>query len=280
MFNRDYQRVAEAIDYIAHHVDDQPSLAQIAEHVHLSPYHFNRLFKRWAGITPKRYLQHLTLDSAKRRLHGRASLMEVAWQVGLSGTGRLHDLFVGIDAVTPGEYRSGGAGVVIGYGFHDTPFGECLIANTSRGICHLSFVDTGGRDAALAVLEQNWTAATLGEQSSETAGLCAAIFDPQATPATRSRLLLNGTNFQIKVWKALLNIPFGETTSYGDIATHLGRPGAARAVGTAVGGNSIAFLIPCHRVIRADGGLGGYRWGEPRKRTLLAWETSALIAQQ
>ncbi|MCC6317395.1 MAG: methylated-DNA--[protein]-cysteine S-methyltransferase [Gemmatimonadaceae bacterium] len=269
---QDYERVTAAIRYLEGASPHQPSLHELAAHVGLSEFHVQRLFTRWAGISPKRFMQVQTLHHAKEALDGARSVLDGTYTAGLSSAGRLHDLFVNLEAVTPGEYRSGGQGVRIDAGFHDTPFGECLVAVTERGICGLSFVE-GDRDAGWADLEQRWPAAVVTESRARTSGLVSAIFEPLRGRARRPlALLVRGTNFQVQVWSALLRIPPGRFAAYEDIAHAISAPRAVRAVGTAVGRNPVAFLIPCHRVIRASGAIGGYRWGLPRKRAMIAWE--------
>ena len=271
----DYQRVAKAIDYMRHHARSQPTLEQIADAVHLSPWHLQRLFSRWAGVSPKRFLQALTVEDAKARLRERpAPLMQIAAEVGLNGAASLHDHFVTLDAVTPDEYRKLGQGLCIEAGCHDTPLGRILIARTERGICHLSFVvDTD--ENALARLRGEWPGATVKDCPDATRAQAQQLFNPDLSISSRPvSLWVKGTNFQISVWRALLGSQHGELTSYQTVATQIGKPRAVRAVGTAVGANPVALLIPCHRVIRADGGLGGYRWGETRKCALLALESN------
>ena len=269
-----YQLIERAIQYIEANVQRHPELDEIASAVGLSEYHFQRLFTRWAGISPKRFMQYLTKEHAKKLLAHSENLLETTHQVGLSSLGRLHDLFINTEAVTPGEYKSNGAGVTIRYGLHATPYGKCLIGATERGICHLSFVQNSeGR--SIDNLEEAWKQARMIEDYRATAPLAARIFpaenDGQAFDAP-IRLHLRGTNFQIKVWEALLNIPAGGVTSYGQIAAQIGHPHAMRAVGTAVGHNPVAVLVPCHRVIRKDGEFGNYRYGTARKMALLAKE--------
>jgi AraC family transcriptional regulator of adaptative response/methylated-DNA-[protein]-cysteine methyltransferase len=269
----DYYRVEQALRYLQANYQRQPGLAEIAASIHLSEYHFQRLFLRWVGISPKRFLQYLTKENAKDLLARSHSLLEVSLAVGLSGPSRLHDLFITCEAVTPGEYKQRGAGLTIRYGFHPTPFGHCLLALTERGLCGLAFADTGGTDSLLADLHQRWGQAELVADPSATIPYATRIFelahDPGAPPL---QLYLSGTNFQLKVWQALLHIPTGELTTYGQIAAALGQPNASRAVGSAVGDNPIAYLIPCHRVIRKAGVLGGYRYGLARKQAILGWE--------
>lgn len=271
-----YQSMARAIEYICANAQRQPELDEIAAAVGLSSFHFQRLFTRWVGISPKRFLQYLTREHAKALLAESASLLQTTHQVGLSSLGRLYDLFVHTEAVTPGEFKSRGAGLTIRYGVGDTPFGECLLAQTERGICRLGFVTTS-REHALAELAEMWGAARLVHDP-DTVGMIDAIFvrsRAEVTPRAL-HLHLNGTNFQLQVWQALLEIPPGALTTYGRLAARLGNPGALRAVGTAVGRNPIAFLIPCHRVIRASGDFGAYHYGSTRKMALLAHEFSQL----
>jgi AraC family transcriptional regulator, regulatory protein of adaptative response / methylated-DNA-[protein]-cysteine methyltransferase len=265
----DYRRIEQAIRYIEANADRQPELNEVAAQVGLSEYHFQRLFTRWAGISPKRFLQYLTRENAKRLLTRSANLLEATYAAGLSSPGRLHDLFIQTEAVTPGEYKSHGLGIQIRYGFHPTPFGECLLALTGRGICWLAFVD-GDRDSALAQLRQDWANATLTETPSETGPVVEQIFSSRITsPLT---LHLRGTNFQIKVWEALLHLSAGQVTSYESLAEQVCTSRAARAVGNAVAHNPVAFLIPCHRVLQKSGEFGNYLYGPIRKKAILGWE--------
>lgn len=272
----DYHRIERAIRFLDGAAPVRPSLDQVAKHVGMSPFHFQRLFTRWAGISPKRFSQVLALEYAKGRLHESRNLIDATYDAGLSSGGRLHDLFVNLEAVTPGEFRENGAGLRISAGFHDSPFGEALIATTERGICGLTFHE-GSRKAALRDLATRWPNAQIEERPRVTAPVASRVFaalevrDPDAVVPLG--ILVRGTNFQVKVWRALLQIPVGTVASYEDIATAIGAPAAVRAVGTAIGRNPVAFLIPCHRVIRTTGALGGYRWGLPRKRAMLAWES-------
>ena len=265
-----YQLIEQAIQYIETNVHRQPELDEIASAIGLSEYHFQRLFTRWAGISPKRFMQFLTKEHAKDLLARSENLLETTHQVGLSSLGRLHDLFVNTEAVTPGEYKSNGAGLTIHYGLHLTPFGKCLIAATERGVCHLSFVETSEGNA-IDTLVADWNQAKMIEDYRTTAPLIDRIFSTP-TPDIPLKLHLRGTNFQIKVWEALLHIPTGSLTTYEQIAAQIGNPNALRAVGTAVGHNPIAVLIPCHRVIRKSGEFGNYRYGPARKKALLAKE--------
>ncbi|MCL6430877.1 MAG: methylated-DNA--[protein]-cysteine S-methyltransferase [Anaerolineae bacterium] len=246
----------------------------MAVEVGLSPFHFQRVFRRWAGISPKRFLQFLTKEHAKALLAQSKDLLDVAYEAGLSSPGRLHDLFVTCEAVTPGEFKSRGEGLSIVYGYHPTPFGECLLGLTTRGICWLSFVVGGDRGRSLTALRHCWERAGICLDESATQPLVERIFGAWEGAGAPLPLLLRGTNFQIKVWEALLRIPGGCVASYHDVARWIGAPAAARAVGRAVGGNPIAYIIPCHRVIRRVGAFGQYRWGEPRKLAMLGWEAA------
>ncbi len=271
----DYHRIERAIRYLDARSPAQPSLDEVARHVGLSPFHFQRLFTRWAGISPKRFSQMLALGYAKDLLRRSRNLLDATYDAGLSSGGRLHDLFVTLEAVTPGEYRTSGSGLRISAGFHDTPFGECLLAITDRGICGLSFFE-GTRTAAIGDLAERWPNATIEQRPRATASVARRIFTPleirDRAGLVPLALLVRGTNFQVKVWEALLRVPAGTVTTYGDVAAAIGAPQSVRAVGTAVGRNPVAFVIPCHRVLRNTGALGGYRWGLERKRAMLAWE--------
>ncbi len=269
--SEDYLRIEQAIQYLDNHYKDQPGLEELAASIGLSEFHFQRIFTRWAGVSPKRFLQFLTREGAKDLLNRSENLLDTTHQVGLSSLGRLHDLFVTTEAVTPGEYKSHGAGVTIRYGLHPTPFGKCLIGVTEHGVCHLSFVQTSEGDAIDALVGQ-WEQAQMIEDYKATSPLVEPIFDLGQRGKGSLQLHLRGTNFQLKVWEALLNIPAGTVTTYEGIASMIGSPGALRAVGTAVGHNPVAVLIPCHRVIRKTGGFGNYRYGAPRKKALLACE--------
>jgi AraC family transcriptional regulator, regulatory protein of adaptative response / methylated-DNA-[protein]-cysteine methyltransferase len=279
LFTDDYARVEQALAFLHENYQRQPTLEEIAASISLSEYHFQRLFSRWVGISPKRFLQFLTKEHAKELLVRSSDLLSVAYESGLSGPGRLHDLFVNCEAVTPGEYRAQGAGVQIAYGFHRTPFGECLIGVTERGICAMSFLHSNSRDLALKRLEQNWRGATLTEEPALTQSLVKQIFvSPNQPPGAPLSLYLKGTNFQIKVWEALLRIPPGSAVSYETVARGIGSPQSLRAVGNAVGRNPIQYLIPCHRVIRKMGEFGNYQAGTPRKMALLGWEAAQVRA--
>ncbi|MEO0348976.1 MAG: methylated-DNA--[protein]-cysteine S-methyltransferase [Cyanobacteria bacterium P01_A01_bin.15] len=272
-----YDRMAKAIVFIRQNYLDHPDLATIAHHVNLSEYHFQRLFTQWAGISPKRFSRYLTLEYAKSKIATTKSLLELSVESGLSGPGRLHDLFVTIEAMSPGEFKSGGRGLKIYYGIHGTPFGRCLIANTARGICTLRFLDNADKELALRQLGVEWPHADIVCDQQTTAKICDRIFYTACqSPLT---LHIKGTNFQMQVWRALLQIPFGELTTYQGLAAAIGKPTAARAIGNAVGRNPVGYLIPCHRVIRGTGEIGGYRWGLDRKTVLLGWEAGRSEAQ-
>ncbi|WP_323924482.1 bifunctional transcriptional activator/DNA repair enzyme AdaA [Aeromonas veronii] len=270
----DYTRIADAIRFIASQVERQPTLDEIAAHVHLSPFHFQRLFSRWAGVTPKRYLQVLTLERAKALLQESRPLLEVADTLGLSSGSRLYDHFVQLEAVTPGEYKQRGAGLVIDHGVHDTPFGQAFVALTQRGVCNFSFLDGQTPETPLAALAHSWPEARLQEAPSRTQGVIHTMFDGSKAPDRPISLHVSGTNFQISVWRALLQIPPAKVVSYAQVASAVGNPKAARAVGLAVGANPVALMIPCHRVIQQNGKLGGYHWGETRKQAIHAWEAA------
>jgi AraC family transcriptional regulator of adaptative response/methylated-DNA-[protein]-cysteine methyltransferase len=273
--NPDYRRIEQAIAYLEKHALDQPSLDEVAEHIGLSSYHFQRLFKSWAGVSPKRFLQYLTIENAKKLLRESVSVLDASLDVGLSGPGRLHDLFVSVEAITPGEFKAQGKDLCISYGFHETPFGECLLAVTPRGICSLVFVGPETRSAALNELQGNWREATLVKDQNAGKDAIKSIFGQNRDQTqTKLKVLLRGTNFQVKVWEALLRIPEGAVVSYGSLAETIGHPGAHRAVGTAASHNPVGYLIPCHRVLRANGEIGDYHWGETRKRAILAREAA------
>jgi AraC family transcriptional regulator of adaptative response/methylated-DNA-[protein]-cysteine methyltransferase len=276
--SRDFVRIARAIRYIDAHFHDQPRLAAIAATAGLSEFHFNRLFRRWAGVTPRQYLAFVTARAARGALSGKASVLEAAYSVGLSGPGRLHDLLVTLDAMTPGELKARGSGLEISYGFTDTPFGTALIATTARGVCHLGFHDRGSERSAAAGLSARWDGAEL-RRSDEAAQMMALEIFGAGRGGARAplRLAVQGTNFQLKVWQALLEVGAERATTYREVATAAGARGAERAVGNAVGANPVAWLIPCHNVLRSDGSLGGYQWGEERKRAMLAWEARDMI---
>ncbi len=266
-----YSRIEAALAMIAENQADQPSLEDMAAAAGVSCYHFQRTFRRWAGISPTKFLQYLTLDRAKACLAENASVLDASLGAGLSGPGRLHDLFVSHEAVTPGDYKRRGAGLVIRYGFHESPFGRCLLMATDRGICGLAFTAGGEERSGLENMSRRWPAAEIVEAAGDTAALADRVFAPAGGAPP---LVLHGTNFQIRVWEALLRIPASGLAAYGDIAAAVGAPRAARAVGAAIGRNPISWLIPCHRVILSNGYLHNYEWGLARKAALIGWEAA------
>jgi AraC family transcriptional regulator of adaptative response/methylated-DNA-[protein]-cysteine methyltransferase len=273
--NADYDRIEKAIQFIESNFSSQPGLKDIAAHIGLSEYYFQRLFSRWVGISPKRFLQFLTKEYAKQLLDNSDNLLDVTYEAGLTSPGRLHDLFVTCEAVTPGEYKSKGEGITIKYGFHHSPFGECLLATTERGICGFFFVKNRDRKDPLSELRFFWKKADIVEDPNASRALVNQIFSPSfSNDSVPLHLILNGTNFQIKVWEALIKIPFGAVVSYEDVAVQVGLPRATRAVGTAVGKNPISFIIPCHRVIRKNAEFGNYGGGPARKKAILGWEAA------
>lgn len=265
-----YERIEQAIRFLRAHAREQPPLAVVAAHAGLSPFHFQRLFRQWTGITPKRYLATLTASHAKRLLSGTGSILETAHDVGLSGPSRLHDLFVTLEAASPGEYRERGAGLTIQYGFHHSPFGPVLLAQTARGVCMLSFTGKNGAATELARLARIYARAELRQAQPETAATAQRIFSGDTSQPLQ--LSVRGTNLQVQVWRALLRIPPGAVRSYGELAVDLGKPNAARAVANAIAANPVNILIPCHRVLRGDGAVGGFRGGTESKIRLLASE--------
>ena len=270
---QDYQRIEQAIRFIRENFQDQPDLDEIARQIHLSPFHFQRIFKEWAGVSPKKFLQFISIEYAKQLLKEQKSLATVSFETGLSGTSRLHDLFIQIEGMTPGEYQQGGKNLHIYYSVAETLFGNILIASTKKGICHLSFIDeiSGLPEADIKVC---FPAATLEQKTDLQQQQALKLFHDDWTDLEKIKLHLKGTPFQIKVWTALLRIPAGSLRSYLNIAGEIGDPRASRAVGTAIGNNPIAFLIPCHRVITSSGNLGGYHWGVDRKTALIGWEAA------
>lgn len=274
----DYQRIEKALRFMDENFLRQPSLKQIADAAHLSEFHFSRLFGRWAGTTPQRFLRFLTKEYAKSLLTDRQDLLDVTVRTGLSSPGRLHELMVTFEALSPGEIKQRGAGVTIRYGFADSPFGECLLAVTDRGIVSLTFQGSHERASALATLRQTWEQATFTEDGAGIARYAEQVFAADKSSSDKPlHLVLRGTNFQIKVWEALLTIPAGRVVSYDDVAVRIGMPTAQRAVGTAIGSNAIGYLIPCHRVIQKIGTTGAYRWGALRKRAMLGWEAARAV---
>jgi AraC family transcriptional regulator, regulatory protein of adaptative response / methylated-DNA-[protein]-cysteine methyltransferase len=273
----DYERVRRIIAFISENWRDQPSLDAIAGHVGLSTTHVHHLFRRWCGLTPKAFLQAITLDNAKALLASSASVLDATYELGLSGPGRLHDLFVTHEAMTPGDYKAGGAGLVMRFGFHPSPFGEAIVVATGRGLAGLGFVDEGDRESALADMKRRWPKAEYREDAAATAPLARRVFSPaQWQPDQPLRVVLIGTDFEVRVWQTLLRIPLGRATTYSDIANRIGKPSACRAVGAAVGKNPISFVVPCHRVLGRSGALTGYHWGLTRKQAILGWEAGAL----
>lgn len=277
--DRLYDRIAAALDLIAERQADQPTLEAMARAAGMSPFHFQRVFTRWVGISPKKFLQYLTLDYAKARLAEADSVLGAALDVGLSGPGRLHDLFVTHEAVTPGAFKLRGAGLTIRWGWQPSPFGDCLLMATDRGVCGIAYAQTEGggegRAAAFADMTARWPSATFVEDEAGTASLAARVFDTALRRGSPLPLHLCGTNFQIRVWDALLRIPPGALVTYGGIAAAIGDPRAARAVGAAVGANPISWIIPCHRAILSNGYLRDYAWGKPRKAAMIGWEANA-----
>ena len=275
--SEDYERIAQAIVFMRQNHLSQPNLATVAQHVHLSEYHFQRLFTKWAGISPKRFLQYLTVEYAKSKIAQTKSLLDLTLDAGLSSSGRLHDLFVNLEAMSPGEFKAGGVGLKIRYGIHDTPFGSSLIATTARGVCNLYFLDEIDEQNAEQSLRLEWRKAEIIRDQQATKEVIDHIFNPSAFSISKPlTLFVKGTNFQVQVWRALLRVPFGTMTTYQSVANMIGRSMATRAVGNAVAHNPVAYLIPCHRVIRESGELGGYRWGMERKTLILGWEASRL----
>jgi len=268
-----FSRIAEAIDYIKDNFKAQPGLEEVAEKIHLSPFHFQRLFTEWAGVSPKKFLQYLTVEHAKKMLkENQATLFETAFETGLSGTGRLHDLFINIEGMTPGEYKNGGENLSINYSFAESPFGNILVASTPKGICHIGFADDEKK--ALETLHKTFPNADYKQMVDLVQQNVLYIFTHDWSKLNQIKLHLKGTDFQLKVWETLLKIPMGQLTTYGNIAKQLQQPNASRAVGTAIGDNPVAFLIPCHRVIQSTGVFGQYHWGSTRKTAMIGWEAA------
>lgn len=268
-----YDKIATAIDYIKSNFKTQPDLQEVAAAVHMSPFHFQRVFSEWAGVTPKKFLQYLTLDYAKNILREeKATVFDAAFEAGLSGTGRLHDLFINIESMTPGEYRNGGKALQINYSFAESPFGNIIVASTPKGICHMAFADD--RDAALLSLKEQFPHAQFTQVVDLIQQNTLYIFTQDWSRLSEIKLHLRGTDFQLKVWEALLKIPMGNLTTYSRLAEEISHPKASRAVGSAVAQNPVAFLIPCHRVIKATGDYGEYHWGSTRKNAIIGWEAA------
>ena len=275
----DYAVVCRAIAHIRGHWRDQPSIDTIAEAAGVAPDELHHLFRRWAGLTPKAFLQALTLDRARALLRDSASVLDATYEVGLSGPGRLHDLFITHEAMSPGEWKTGAEGLRMYYGFHPSPFGTALVIATDRGLAGLAFADPGQEAAALADMQRRWPAAIYTENAGQTAPLAQRIFDPVLWRADRPlNVVLIGTDFEVRVWQTLVRIPMGKATTYSGIAQHIGKPTAARAVGAAVGKNPISFVVPCHRVLGKSGDLTGYHWGLTRKHAMLGWEVGQVSA--
>ena len=269
----DYERIRRIVAFISERWREQPSLEDIAAHVGLSTTHVHHLFRRWCGLSPKAFLQAITLDNAKALLADSASVLDTTYELGLSGPARLHDLFVTHEAMTPGDYKAGGAGLTLRVGYHPSPFGEAILVATERGLAGLGFVDGGDRAAALADMQRRWPKAAYVEDEAATAPLARRIFDPLSWRAEQPlRVVLIGTDFEVRVWQTLLRVPLGRATTYSDIASRIGKPSASRAVGAAVGKNPISFVVPCHRVLGRSGALTGYHWGLTRKQAMLGWE--------
>jgi AraC family transcriptional regulator of adaptative response/methylated-DNA-[protein]-cysteine methyltransferase len=269
----DYDVIRRTIEFISDRWRKQPSLEEIAVHAGTKPAALHRLFARWAGLTPKAFLQAVTLDHARTLLAQSASILEASYELGLSGPGRLHDLFITHHAMTPGAYKAGGEGLELRYGFHPSPFGAALVMITGSGLAGLAFADAGGEGATLADMKRQWPRARYAEDTGSTARTADRVFDPAEWRADRPlRVTLIGSDFEVRVWEVLLTVPLGQATTYSSVAKRIGRPAAARAVGAAVGRNPISFVVPCHRVLGKGGGLTGYRWGLTRKRAILGWE--------
>ena len=276
---RDYDSVRRAIAFISENWRAQPTIEAMADAAGATPDELHHLFRRWAGLTPKAFMQALTLDHAKSLLRGSASVLDAALDSGLSGPGRLHDLFVTHEAMSPGEWKNGGAGMTLRYGFHPSPFGTAIVIATNRGLAGLAFADSGGEQAALADMQGRWLRATYVEDYLSTAPLAQRIFDPKLwRPDQPLRVVLIGTDFEVRVWETLLKIPMGKAVSYSDIANNIKAPKASRAVGAAVGKNPVSFVVPCHRALGKDGKLTGYHWGITRKQAMLGWEAGQVSA--
>ena len=274
-----YNRISEAISYIQANFKEQPNLDEVAEKVHLSPFHFQRLFTEWAGTSPKKFLQYTSIEYAKKLLkENQATLFDAAYETGLSGTSRLHDLFVNMEGMTPAEYKNGGKNLFINYSFADSPFGNILVASTAKGICHIAF--TEDEIQAFSVLQNHFPNATFKHHLDFIQQNALFIFSHDWQKLNRIKLHLKGTDFQLKVWETLLKIPMGQLSTYGSIAKQVDNPNASRAVGTAIGDNPVAFLIPCHRVIQSTGKLGGYMWGTTRKTAIIGWEATKINIEQ
>lgn len=270
-----YNRIAEAIEYIKTNFKAQPGLEEIAKKVHLSPYHFQRLFSEWAGTTPKKFLQYISIEHSKKLLANKqTTLFDTAFETGLSGTGRLHDLFINIEGMTPAEYKNGGKNLHINFSFAESPFGNLMVASTTKGVCYMTFNDN--EEKALEELKAKFPNAIFLRKLDLLQQNALFIFQNDWNKLHQIKLHLRGTDFQVKVWETLLKIPMGQLSTYGDIAEKIGNPNASRAVGTAIGSNPVAYLIPCHRVIQSTGNIGGYMWGNTRKTAIIGWESAKM----
>jgi AraC family transcriptional regulator, regulatory protein of adaptative response / methylated-DNA-[protein]-cysteine methyltransferase len=270
-----YDRIAEAIDFIKTNFKAQPNLDEVAEKVHLSPFHFQRLFSEWAGTSPKKFLQYITVEHAKKLLkESQTSIFDTAHETGLSGTSRLHDLFINIEGMSPAEYKNGGKNLEINFSFAESPFGNILVASTAKGICHMAFYDD--EQTALATLQSHFPQAIFNRKLDILQQNALFIFQNDWSKLKQVKLHLKGTYFQLKVWETLLKIPMGQLTTYGSVAQQIEKPNASRAVGTAIGNNPVAFLIPCHRIIQSSGNFGGYMWGTTRKTAIIGWESARM----
>ena len=273
----DFERITKAIHFIKENFKQQPELDEVAAHIHLSPFHFQRLFKNWAGVSPKKFLKYISVEYSKQLLNKKLSLADVSFETGLSGTGRLHDLFVNIEGMTPGEYKNEGENLVINYSHAETPFGDVLIGSTPKGICHLSFINN--TTEGIKELKDSFQQASFIQKTDMLQQNALKIFSHDWSDLSKIKLHLKGTDFQLKVWQALLKIPSGSASTYGALADTIHSPKASRAVGTAIGSNPIAFLIPCHRVIRSTGVIGDYRWQSERKIAILGWEAAQMLGE-
>ncbi len=274
--NIDYNRIAEAIEYIKTNFKDQPNLDEVAEKVHLSPFHFQRLFTEWAGTSPKKFLQYISVEHAKKILtESKTTLFETAYETCLSGTSRLHDLFINIEGMTPAEYKNGGKSLVINYSFAESPFGNLIVASTMKGVCYMAFKDN--EEQGLEDLKMKFPNALFNRKLDLLQQNTLFIFQNDWSKLAEIKLHLKGTDFQLKVWETLLKIPMGQLSTYGSVAKKVEAPNASRAVGTAIGGNPVAFLIPCHRVIQSSGTFGGYMWGNTRKAAIIGWENAFTV---
>jgi len=273
----DYERIARAILFIQEHFRSQPGLDDVAKHVHVSSYHFQRMFKRWAGVSPKKFLQYISVQHAKQMLKNNMPLLDVSHETGLSGTGRLHDLFVTIEGMTPGEYKSGGQQLLINFSYAETPFGDVIVASTPKGVCHMAFIES--ESEGMLKLRQQFPNASFTRKVDLLQQSALRVFTDDWRNMDRIKLHLMGTPFQLKVWETLLHIPRGKLSTYGAVGNHVGSPKGSRAVGSALGDNPVAYLIPCHRVIRSNGILGKYQWGKARKTAIIGWEAGRTLGE-